>query len=54
MGKYMKFGIYQMPLLNENSDICSKARGINFGLSLNLYPYLVYRSNKDDSVESAY
>ena len=27
--------------LNANADVCSGARGLNFGLSLNVHPYFV-------------
>ena len=43
----------QMPLINAHSDVSSKAGGLNFGLSLLLYQYLVYMS-REDSGESAH
>ena len=36
----------QKPRLNDHADISSGARGLNFGLSLHPYPYLVYASSE--------
>ena len=43
----------QMPLINALADISSKARCINFDLSLRLPPYFVYASS-EGSDESAH
>ena len=37
----------QKPPLNAHSDVSSRARGLNFGLSLHLHPYFVYASSED-------
>ena len=34
----------QMPLINAHADVYSKARGLNFGLSLYLHPCFMYTS----------
>ena len=34
-----------MPLRNTHADISSKARGLNFDLSLHLHPYVMYSSS---------
>ena len=39
----------QMPLMNSHADISSKAKGLNFGLSLYLHSYFVYWSSKGSS-----
>ena len=43
----------QIPLINVNADISSKARGPHCGFSLQLHPYFVYTSS-DDAHESAH
>ena len=43
----------QMPLIYAHAGTSTKARGINFGLSLHLHPYIVYTSGKG-SGESAH
>ena len=35
-----------MPLINAHADVCSKARCLDFGLNLHLYPYFMYASSK--------
>ena len=36
----------QKPTLNTHADIFSEACGLKFGLSLHLYPYIVYANIK--------
>ena len=36
----------QIPLINADTDISSKVRGLNFGLSLHLHPYFLNASSK--------
>ena len=43
----------QKPPLNTHTDVSSRARGLNFSLSLGLHPYFVYASN-EGSGESAH
>ena len=38
----MRFGTYmQMPPLNTDANVSSRARGLKFGLSLHLHPYFM-------------
>ena len=43
----------RIPLINAIADISSKARDLNFGLNLHLYPYFVHVSS-ERSGEPAY
>ena len=35
-----------MPPLNARADVSNVARGLDFGLGLNLHPYLMYASSE--------
>ena len=35
-----------MPLIIVHADVSVEARGLNFGLSLDLHPYFMYVSSK--------
>ena len=36
----------QMPLINAHADVISTARGLSFGMSIQLHPCFVYTSSK--------
>ena len=36
----------QKPTFDPHADLSSRVRGLNFGLSLHLYPYFMYVSSK--------
>ena len=42
--------IAQRPPLNAHADLLSGARGLHFGLSLHLHPYIMYTSSKSAGV----
>ena len=53
MGQHIRFGIFRI-CANAFAHVYSKARSLNFVLSLHLHPYSVYVSSKGsgDSAES--
>ena len=43
----------QLPLINSRAEVSSGARGLTFGLSFHIHPFVVYASS-EGSVESVH
>ena len=45
MSAHISLSCKQKPTINTHADVSSGTRGLNFCLSLHLYPYFVYASS---------